>query len=153
MDDSMFYMRLSTSPSDGAKIIIKNLHSRNLYKRAVYIGMDQVRFSSLEKLIELKDERSIAKSVCEMAGITESEVLVDIPQIPSSMSIEVQVRNHNDLVSLEDLSPLIGTLNETRKSQWRMGIYTTQKNRKLVEQAAYKVLNIEKLTRQDKLII
>ena len=112
-----------------------------------------MKFSSLQKLIELKDERSIARSVCEMAGIAETEVLVDIPPISSSMSIEVQVRNHNDLVSLEDLSPLTGTLNETRKSQWRMGIYTTSENRRLVEQAAYEVLNIEKPTKQDKLII
>ena len=153
MDAGMFYTRMSNSPSEEARLLIKNLHSRNLYKRAVYIGMDQVKFSSLQKLIELKDERSIARSVCEMAGIAETEVLVDIPPISSSMSIEVQVRNHNDLVSLEDLSPLTGTLNETRKSQWRMGIYTTSENRRLVEQAAYEVLNIEKPTKQDKLII
>ncbi|MDD3406965.1 MAG: HD domain-containing protein, partial [Methanomicrobium sp.] len=81
------------------------------------------------------------------------EVLVDIPPIPSVMSVEVQVRNHNNLVSLEDLSPLTATLNDTRKSQWRMGIYTTPENRKNVEQAAYEVLNIEKMTKQDKLII
>ncbi|MDD4126608.1 MAG: HD domain-containing protein, partial [Methanomicrobium sp.] len=91
--------------------------------------------------------------VCEAAGIDYAEVLVDIPPIPSPMSIEVQVRNHNDLFSLEELSPLTGTLNETRKSQWRMGIYTTPENRKIVEQAAYEVLNIEKITKQDKLII
>jgi hypothetical protein len=115
--------------------------------------MDQVKFSSLLKLIELKDERSIAVSISEAAGIGEEDVLVDIPQIPSSMSIEVQVRNHNDLVLLEDLSPLTGTLNETRKNQWRLGIYTTSKNRKRVEKAAYEILNIEKLTKQDKLII
>lgn len=153
MDDGEFFMEIMKSPSRNARKIIKNLHSRNLYKRALYIGMDQVRFSSIQKMIDLKDERSIAESVCEAAGIDYAEVLVDIPPIPSPMSIEVQVRNHNDLFSLEELSPLTGTLNETRKSQWRMGIYTTPENRKIVEQAAYEVLNIEKITKQDKLII
>ncbi|MBN2734179.1 MAG: HD domain-containing protein [Methanomicrobiaceae archaeon] len=153
MDDGMFYMRMLSSPSENARFLTKNLYSRNLFKRALYIGMDQVKFPSLQKLIELKDERSIAVSISEASGISEEEILVDIPQIPSSMSIEVQVRNHNDLVLLEDLSPLTGTLNETRRNQWRLGIYTTSENRKRVEEAAYEILNIEKLTRQDKLII
>ncbi|MDD3977478.1 MAG: HD domain-containing protein [Methanomicrobium sp.] len=153
MDDGQFYNEISKSPSDNARKIIKDLHLRKLYKRALFVGMDQVRFSSLLKMISLKDERSVAKTVCEAAGIDDSEVLVDIPSIPSPMSIEVSVKNHNLLLSLEELSPLMSTLNETRKSQWRMGIYTTPENRKIVEQTAYEVLNIEKVTKQDKLII
>jgi hypothetical protein len=153
MDDWEFALELKRSPSSVSAKLIENLYSRNLYKRALYIGMDQVRFSSIQRMIELKDERRIADSVCEAAGVEDFEVLVDIPPIPSVMSVEVQVRNHNNLVSLEDLSPLTATLNDTRKSQWRMGIYTTPENRKNVEQAAYEVLNIEKMTKQDKLII
>ena len=45
-----------------------------------------------------------------------------------------------------------GTLNMTRKSEWRMGIYTSSENRKAVEQCAYDLLNIERPTKQDKLI-
>ncbi|MBP2132896.1 HD superfamily phosphohydrolase [Methanomicrobium sp. W14] len=153
MNDSEFYMELLKSPCRLTSEMIKDLYSRKLYKRALYTGMDQVRFSSIQRLIDLKDEKSIAKSVCEAAGTGESDVLVDIPPIPSPISIEVSVRNHNNLVSLEKLSPLMATLNETRKSQWRLGIYTKPEYRKAVEQAAYDVLNIEKLTKQDKLVL
>ncbi|WOF15729.1 HD domain-containing protein [Methanoplanus sp. FWC-SCC4] len=151
--DGSFFMEISNSASDVSKRLMKSLYQRNLYKRAIYVGMDQVKYSSLLKVISLKDEDSIAAVVCEATGLPDEKVLVDIPALPSSMSIEVQVRNHNDLLSLESLSPLTKTLNETRKQQWRLGIYTTPDNRRIVEEAAYEILNIEKPTKQDKLII
>ena len=113
--------------------------------------MDQVKYSTVQKFVELKDKKSIAEKVCKEAGLDRTDVLVDIPPFPSPMKIDVLVKNHNELVSLDELSPLIGTLNLTRKSEWRMGIYTSGENRKVVEQCAYDILNIERPTKQDKL--
>ena len=152
MNDAEFSIALSNSPSEEARKLIGMIYRRKLYKRAVYIGMDQVKYSTAQKFVELKDKKSIAEKVCKEAGLDRTEVLVDIPPFPSPMKIDVLVRNHNELVSLEELSPLIRTLNMTRKSEWRMGIYTSSENRKTVEQCAYDLLNIERPTKQDKLV-
>ena len=151
MNDAEFSIALSNSPSEEARRLIDLIYRRKLYKRAVYIGMDQVKYSTVQKFVELKDKKSIAEKVCKEAGLDRTDVLVDIPPFPSPMKIDVLVKNHNELVSLDELSPLIGTLNLTRKSEWRMGIYTSGENRKIVEQCAYDILNIERPTKQDKL--
>jgi len=151
LNDPAFMMEVSSSESDFAKDLMKRLSVRRLYKRAIYAGMDQVRYSSVNKMIDLGDESGIRKAICEASGIDEDQILVDIPSRPSFMNIDVNVGEGEALTSLEELSPLVNTLNETRKSQWRIGIYTPEETRKTVEDAAYGVLDIRKPTRQDKL--
>ncbi len=54
---------------------------------------------------------------------------------------------------LEEVSPLINTLNDTRRQQWRLGVYTTEEHRNTVEQAAMEVLRVKRPTKQDKLVV
>jgi HD superfamily phosphohydrolase len=67
--------------------------------------------------------------------------------------MEVQVRNSHTMVDIEEVSPLINTLNDTRRQQWRLGVYTTRGNRQAVEQAANEVLRVKRATKQDKLVV
>jgi HD superfamily phosphohydrolase len=67
------------------------------------------------------------------------------------MSVQVKVRNRNRLISLEELSPLVTTLNETRKGQWRLGVYTLPEHVSVVGTAARELLHVRPLTTQHRL--
>jgi hypothetical protein len=67
------------------------------------------------------------------------------------MSMEVLVKNRHDPVGFMDISPRLRTLNETRREQWRLGVYTLPEYRDVVALAATDVLHIKKPTRQDTL--
>lgn len=153
LDDASFCVRLMSSKSGTASSLMKSLMKRSLYKRSIYVGLDQIRVSSLLRRPDLIDVKRISAEIAESVGIEEDCVLVDIPQLPSPMSIDVMVENRNDLVSLEEMSPLLNTLNDTRRIQWRMGVYTLPEYRKDVEEAGTEVLNISKPTKQNKLNI
>jgi HD superfamily phosphohydrolase len=63
----------------------------------------------------------------------------------------VQVRNGTATLDLSLVSPLVNTLNETRRSQWRLGVYAPGEHVPGVERAAVEVLHVKKATRQDTL--
>ncbi|HNQ33618.1 MAG TPA: HD domain-containing protein, partial [Methanoculleus sp.] len=98
-------------------------------------------------------ERGIAREIAETAGVPVAKVLVDIPPLPRALSMEVRVRNGHAMVDIEEVSPLIGTLNDTRRQQWRLGVYTAPEHRQAVEQAATEVLRVKRTTKQDKLVV
>jgi len=152
MDDDAFFCTLLTSPSAMAREMAERLKTRRLYKRALYVGKDRVNPASYAQEVSSGKGRLIAAEIADHAGVPEESVLVDIPAFPSDMRMGVQVENHHDLTSLDEISPLMRTLNETRKRQWRMGVYTLPDQRKVVEDAASELLSIKKPTKQYRLI-
>ncbi len=153
MDDAAFTREMLTSPCEESRMMMERLYRRRLYKRALYVGEDLANTGAMQSEVTLEKGREIAVEIAETAGIDPHSVLVDLSSFPSDMSMEVLVRNHHDLVSLENLSPLMKTLNDTRKRQWRMGVYTPHEFRSVVEEAAVEVLHIKRPTKQDKLNI
>ncbi|MDO8840764.1 MAG: HD domain-containing protein, partial [Methanocalculus sp.] len=96
---------------------------------------------------------SIAEEIASHAGVHSHEVSVDIPPFPGDMMIGVLVKSRHDIVSLEDMSPLIRGMNDIRRSQWRLGVYCPQEHREAVSLAATEVFKIRPATKQDKLMI
>jgi HD superfamily phosphohydrolase len=152
MDDAAFLQELLRSPDAGCRELVTSLYRRRLYKRAIYVGTDQVNPGEMDPHAGIRGEREIARSVAEAAGIDPGSVIVDIPRFPSIMSMGVQVRNQHDLIELERISPLMKTLNETRRKQWRVGVYAPAEHRSAVSEAATEILHVKRPTRQDKLI-
>lgn len=152
LDDAAFLCTMTASPSDEARALLARIMSRRLYKRAVYVGQDRVPSSVCSGIGDRAGNRRIAEEIAETAGVPPEEVLVDIPPFPSTIRMAVKVRNHHDLVPLDELSPQVATLDATRKSYWRLGVYTPAACRDRVEEAAETVLHLKKLTRQDKLV-
>jgi HD superfamily phosphohydrolase len=95
--------------------------------------------------------RALAREIALAAGREEWEVIVDIAPFPADMSMGVQVRNRTATLDLSLVSPLVNTLNETRRSQWRLGVYSPREHVAAVERAAVGVLHVKKATRQDTL--
>jgi HD superfamily phosphohydrolase len=153
MDDAAFIRELCASPSPVAQEITGQVLRRRLFKRSLWVGRDTVNAPALQGMTGIAGERRIAGEIAESAGVDAGSVLVDIPPFPTTMSVEVQVTNRHDLVDLEQISPLVKTLNDTRRSQWRMGVYAPVHVRDRVAAAAADVLHIKKPTKQDKLSI
>jgi HD superfamily phosphohydrolase len=151
MTDAGLISTLLGSESTTAHSIASRLLERRLYKRVLYAGRDMVNAPAVQGMAGIVEERRAAAEIAAAAGVDETAVLVDIPPFPSDMSMDVMVRNRHDLVDLEQLSPLLSALNETRRIQWRVGVYVLPEHREEVTVAAAEVLRVRRPTKQDKL--
>lgn len=153
MNDFALISSLLSSPSEDAVGLTQRILDRRLYKRAVYVGQDQVHAEGYRSGVSVIQSQEIAGVIAAEAGVEEISVLVDIPAFPSEMRMGVRVENHYDLKSLEELSPLLTALNKARRGQWRLGIYTIPGQQDAVADAARRILSIKKPTKQDRLIL
>jgi HD superfamily phosphohydrolase len=153
LDDAGLMYALLNSPKYIPMMLADRVYNRNLYKRAVYVGPDQVNVASLRaETSSLYAERRLSNVIADRAGVEEWQVLVDIPPLPPDLSMEVKVRNRHSMMHLSELSPLVETLNLTRRAQWRVGVYADPAVRKAVEEATIEVLHVKKPTKQDRLL-
>jgi HD superfamily phosphohydrolase len=151
MDDSTCLHALRTSENPVARELALRLYERRLYKRAIYVGTDQVSTPFFEQGIPIEKCRELAVKIASNAGLLPHEVLVDIPSAPREMSLGVRVKNRHTVVGFNEISPRIRTLNITRRAQWRLGVYTLPEHRDLVAEVGCEVLHLKKPTRQDTL--
>jgi len=152
MDDAACIQTLLHSDSENTRLLSQRLYSRDLFKRALYLGKDNVSLSLRPTDDSHMRERETASQIATLARIEEHQVLVDIPAFPREMQMEVQVQDQNALIPLETVSPLVTTLNETRKTQWRMGVYAPAFVLPQVTSAARQLLHIRPPTRQERLL-
>jgi HD superfamily phosphohydrolase len=151
MDDPTCMQALRTSENPVARGLADRLYGRRLYKRALFATAEQVNTPSFHAGVPVSTCREIAERIADAAGLRPYEVLVDIPAVPRELSLGVRVRNQHEVVSFEEFSPRIRTLNATRREQWRLGVYTLPEHRDAVAEAGCAVLHIKKPTRQDTL--
>jgi HD superfamily phosphohydrolase len=151
MDDAACLQVLLSSGNEICRMLVRRIYERQLYKRALYIGPDQVNATAYLSGISPEQNRALAGRIASRAGVEPQTVLVDIPPFPSDMSMGVRVKNRHAVVSFEEISPRVHTLNETRKEQWRLGVYTVPEQRESVCAAATDILHVKKQTRQDRL--
>ncbi len=150
-DDGECMHELKNSKSPLARELADRLCGRRLYKRAVYAGQDQVNAAVFQTGWSVERGRKVAGEIADLAGCVDADVLVDVPPVPGDMSLEVQVKNRHALVGFSELSPRLGTLNQTRREQWRLGVYTLPEYRDKVADAAAEILHIKKPTHQNTL--
>jgi uncharacterized protein len=151
MDDATCLHTLTMSKNSVARDLAGSLYRRRLYKRALYAGSDQVNTTIFHAGVSIEKCREYATEIAHRAGVLPQEVLVDIPSLPREISLGVRVQNQHAVVSLEEISPRARTLNETRREQWRLGVYTLPEYREKVAEAGIEVLHLKKPTRQDTL--
>jgi HD superfamily phosphohydrolase len=151
MDDPGCMHTLRTSASFIARELAERLYGRRLYKRALFAPSDQVNTPAFQNGVPIGISRDYAERIAESAGLLPHEVLVDIPAVPRELSLGVRVKNQHAIVSFEEFSPRIRTLNATRREGWRLGVYTLPEHREGVAEAGCAVLHIRKPTRQETL--
>lgn len=154
MDDASLMHEMLHSEDSVVAMLAERLYGRQLYKRVIYAGPDVVNSAALQGAVAtIKGQRALAEEIAEGAGVEEWEVLVDIPPQPPDLHMEVLVRNRHTVIHLAEISPLVNALNETRKAQWRVGVYAPAEVRKQVERTAIDVLHVKRATKQDRLTI
>ena len=79
------------------------------------------------------------------------QVIVDAPPFPRDLSMEVRIRSGAGTLPLEERSPMVRTLNETRRGQWRLGVYAPPEVLDAVGAAAVEHLHIRPATLQERL--
>ncbi len=146
MDDYdivVFLRSLDGYPSEMMRLI----DSRKLFKRAIYVGIDKINITEVQRINPKRAEAEIA----EMAGVDEGNVIVDIPPIEEAKEVKAVVRIDNELKSLEEVSSLVRALKIAERDVWRMGVYTKKEFVENVKKAALKFFNIERTPKQKKL--
>nr|WP_319579392.1 HD domain-containing protein [uncultured Methanospirillum sp.] len=152
MDDAACIQTLLNSDRSDVRHLAEDLYYRRLFKRSLYLGKDEVSSSLRPSEDSHARERDLAVRIAERAGVMPREVLVDIPAFPRDMFMKVQVQDRDSLLPLEDVSPLVTTLNETRQTQWRVGVYAPEHAVSEVRKAARELLHVRPPTRQDRLL-
>ncbi len=152
MDDAACMQTLLNSDHQDVRHLAEDLYFRRLFKRSLYLGKEEVSASLRVSEDSNTREREIAVRIAEQAGVMPREVLVDIPAFPRDMFMHVQVQDRDSLLPLEEVSPLVTTLNETRRTQWRVGVYAPEYAVHEVRMAARELLRIRPPTRQDRLL-
>lgn len=99
----------------------RRIERRQLYKRAVWAGVEAVPAGLME--FDRSDEREAAREIAAAAGVEETEVVVDIPSRPRLKESATQVVVGGVVQHLEDASELVSALRSAERSQWRLGVY------------------------------
>ena len=151
LDDAACMQTLLSSKESVVSMLAHRLYSRNLYKRALYVRKDELYHHEWGQKNYLT-ERKYADIIADIAHVSPEQVLVDIPEFPGDMQMNVQVQKSYAAVPLVELSPLIATLNETRRSQWRLGVYAPHDISAKVTAAATEIFHLKQLTTQRRLL-
>ncbi|HOV66880.1 MAG TPA: HD domain-containing protein, partial [Methanoregulaceae archaeon] len=151
LDDGGCIQALLSSPNPVTRALMRRIVNRQLYKRAIYVGHDQVNAAALPSVPDPAYALSAAQGIAELARVSPEQVIVDAPPFPADLSMEVRISRGSGTVPLDERSPMIRTLNETRRGQWRLGVYAPPEVRERVGAAAVEFLHVRPVTRQERL--
>jgi HD superfamily phosphohydrolase len=116
------------------------IECRDLYKRAVWAGLDRVPDAATE--LTREDERAAAREIAANAGVDRETVIVDVPPRPELKESRTRVVVDGVVQRLEQASELVGALRATRRAQWRLGVYAPEETVDDVRAAARAVLDL-----------
>ncbi len=121
--------------------LARRLEHRDLFKRACWVGIDQVPAELLE--LDHDDVRAAEEDIADRAGVAPETVVVDVPDRPSIRESTARVVVGGEVRSLADASELVGALRSAQRAQWRLGVYTPPDQSALVGRAARAVLGVD----------
>ncbi|MEF8780453.1 MAG: HD domain-containing protein [Haloferacaceae archaeon] len=125
---------------DGAPDLARRLERRELYKRAVWAERSRVPAGVAD--LGRNDERAAAREIADAAGVEPDDVIVDIPPRPRLKESNSTVIVDGTPQRLEDASELVSGLRSAQRANWRLGVYSPQRHREAVADAAKRVLGL-----------
>jgi len=123
------------------------LDSRRLFKRAIYVGIDKVNVTEIQRINPKRAEEEIA----DMAGVEDCYVIVDIPPLEEPKEFKALVRVNDEVKRLDEVSSLVRALKEAERDVWRMGVYTKKEYVERVRRAAVRYFGIDRVPKQKRL--
>lgn len=119
--------------------IARRLDDRNLYKRALYEGLESVDHDVFD---HRKNIGRIEKEIADTAGVDPDYVIVDIPSKPGMAEMKALIMEGN-MKKLTDASHFIQVLENAQVSNWKMGVFTPKEHLEAVSKAAANIFEIE----------
>ncbi len=123
------------------------IDSRRLFKRALYVGLDRVNYSEVQRM----NVERIEEEIAETAGVSVEVVIVDVPPLEEAKEFKALVRVEDEIKRLDEVSSLVRALKEAEREVWRLGVYTEKEHVEKVRRAASRILNIDGTVRQRRL--
>ncbi|MDR0767717.1 MAG: HD domain-containing protein [Methanosarcinales archaeon] len=139
MDDAGL-MSVMRADDGFAGEISRRLDSRNLYKRALYTGVDSI---GLNNIFEQRNRVSrIEKEIAENANVEPEDVIIDIPSKPAMAEMKALVMD-GGMKKLTDASLFVKDLEHVQISNWKMGVFTPKEHLEAVSKAANDFFEID----------
>ena len=147
MDDTTLITTLQQSDKY-TKEIANRLNNRNLFKRAIYTGFDNLPANILTYIGHSK---RLEHEIAETANINPDYVIVDIPPQPEICESKAQIIINDTTLPLDRASPIVASLEKSQHDNWRLGIYTLPEYRNRIATASREILQIKRETKQYRL--
>ena len=130
------------------KEMMTRINERRLFKRAIYAKINTLDAAVAE---ELRDERvrsEIEAEISRRAGVDKKYVLLDfqsreceeLEESEAKVAVNKPLQGSRELKSLREVSPLVSMLSRAFHENYKIGVYTPEKYRAEVKNAAEKVL-------------
>lgn len=126
----------------------RRLDARKLYKRALYVGLEDVG----KGVLKHRDKIQRAEhEIAELAGVDPQCVLVDIPKTPEMLEMRAMIKTDHRMIPLNEVSHFVSILQEAHMDNWRMGVYSPKEHCEAVGKAARDYFDVKKAIKQFKL--
>ena len=147
MDDAEISTALMNA--DGyPKEMMTRINERRLFKRAIYAKINTLNAEVAE---ELRDERvrsEIEAEISKRAGVDKKYVLLDfqgregeeLEESEAKVVVNKPLQGLRELKSLREISSLVSMLSHAFHENYKIGVYTPEKYKAGVKNAAEKVL-------------
>jgi HD superfamily phosphohydrolase len=131
-----------------AKDLSGRLDARKLFKRALYVGLEDVG----KGVLKYRDKiQRTENEIAELAGVDPQYVLVDIPKTPEMLEMRAMIKTDHKMIPLNEASHFVSILQAAHMDNWRMGVYSPKEYCEAVGKAAKSYFDVKKSIKQFKL--
>jgi HD superfamily phosphohydrolase len=126
----------------------RRLDARKLFKRALYVGLEDVG----KGVLKYRDKiQRTENEIAELAGVDPQYVLVDIPKTPEMLEMRAMIKTDHKMIPLNEASHFVSILQAAHMDNWRMGVYSPKEYCEAVGKAAKSYFDVKKSIKQFKL--
>lgn len=150
MDDSEINIALRNAKGYPREMV-ERINKRQLFKRAVYKGINELNEDVAAQLSEEKRRKEIEEEISKRAGVDEKYVILDFQgengdELKESVAkvvvdkpiqgLQGRERSEREIKSLREVSSLVSMLSQAFRENYKVGVYTPARYREEVKKAA-----------------
>lgn len=121
------------------KDISARIENRRLFKNACSFTWEDLGWDLVNKAAALREDvprlKKVEEEIADESGAGDGYVLLDIPPLPDYSEMDAHVLKDDEVIKIEEASPLVGILREAQKAQWNSAVYTPGEHREKVKKA------------------
>ncbi|MEA1957761.1 MAG: HD domain-containing protein [Euryarchaeota archaeon] len=154
MDDSEINVALRNAKGYPEEMV-ELINKRQLFKRAVYKGINELNEDVATQLSEEKRRKEIEVEISKRAGVDEKYVILDFQgekgdELKESVAkvvvdkpiqgLQGREQSAREIKSLHEVSSLVSMLSQAFRENYKVGVYTPARYREEVKKAAEMVI-------------